>query len=152
MTGVSHAITGALIAVVVKEPAIALPAALLSHFVCDMVPHVGTKDIKDKSKRRTLSHRIYKIDLALILIFFAGLFMLNAPEVVIASAFLAGSPDFVWFYRYIIKEQIQKINPGPMNVLSRFHSRIQRSETLKAGVPIEIVYSSCLLFVVINQL
>ncbi len=151
MTGVSHAITGAVVAVVISEPLLALPVAFLSHFVCDAIPHIGIGDVK-KTAKRDVAHKIYKIDLILILLFFGILFAIGAPWVVIAGAFLAGSPDFVWFYRYIIREKAGKLPPGPMNKISRFHKNIQWSETLKYGVPLEVFYSSIMLFVLFNQL
>jgi hypothetical protein len=39
MTGINHAVTGALVAAAINKPALALPAALLSHFAADIIPH-----------------------------------------------------------------------------------------------------------------
>ena len=39
MTATNHALTGAAIGFIVGVPAIAIPLALISHFVLDAIPH-----------------------------------------------------------------------------------------------------------------
>lgn len=152
MTGFSHAVTGATIAALVKEPLIALPAAFLSHFVCDMIPHIGIRDVHDRLARRNLAHTIYVIDLVCILAFFGFLILLNAPWYVLAGAFLAGSPDFVWFYRYIIEEKFGTLAPTKMNILNHIHSKIQWSETLRYGVAVELAFSFVLIVLLLENI
>lgn len=41
MTGFNHALTGAAIGLALQNPLLVVPAALVSHFVLDMVPHFG---------------------------------------------------------------------------------------------------------------
>jgi hypothetical protein len=41
MTGFNHGMAGAVIALTVKQPVLAVPLAFLSHFATDMIPHFG---------------------------------------------------------------------------------------------------------------
>jgi hypothetical protein len=54
MTGFNHGMTGAAIALAVKQPALAVPLAFLSHFVTDMIPHFGLNEQELFSKRFNL--------------------------------------------------------------------------------------------------
>lgn len=152
MTGVSHAITGAAVALVIKEPVIALPAAFLSHFVCDMVPHIGTNGVPKTTSQIKKSTIIHLLDLLLIIVFFGFLAVMQAPLVVFAGAVLAGSPDLVWLYRFIVRKQIFKRGIGSYTSFDRWHMKIQWSETLKYGLPVELAYSSILLYFIFDQL
>ena len=151
MTGTSHAITGATIAAVVAQPAVALPLAFVSHYICDMIPHVGTKDVPP-AESQAAANRIYLLDFGLICVFFGVLYLVNAPLVVLAGAFLAGIPDIVWFYRYIYKEIMLKIRPHAMIWFNAWHARIQWSETLRYGIAVEVVYSSVLLAILFAKI
>jgi hypothetical protein len=43
MTATNHVITGAILVAAIKNPVVALPLALASHFVLDYLPHFGDK-------------------------------------------------------------------------------------------------------------
>ena len=43
MTATNHALTGATIATLVRQPYLAIPLAFLSHFFCDALPHFDIK-------------------------------------------------------------------------------------------------------------
>ena len=49
----NHMVTGAVIALVVKQPALALPLAFLSHFVLDALPHYGERGEEQMFSRLT---------------------------------------------------------------------------------------------------
>jgi hypothetical protein len=72
MLSISHAVTGAFIAVKVGNPALAIPLILLSHYLEDAIPHwdVGTGLTKGV-KSPALAFRLEIIDVAL-----AGIFVL----------------------------------------------------------------------------
>lgn len=152
MTATSHAITGAAIALVIKEPILALPLAFLSHFVCDMIPHIGIKDYNERLENKRKAHTIYVIDLTLLTLFVVVLVTLGAPLIVYGCIVLAGLPDVVWAYRYFLKEKMGAVKPGPANFFTRFHQKIQWSESLRIGLVIEIIYSSVLLALIANKL
>jgi len=117
MTATNHALTGALIAVVVKKPELAIPLAFLSHFMLDLIPHYNppgvTRDSvannlagwSEKMKSRTFRF-IFAADMFL---FLAALVMvpLVAPAGVSAwtvflSALAAASPDFFGGFKYLV--------------------------------------------------
>lgn len=143
----SHAVTGASIAVVVREPVLALPLALASHFVLDALPHIGLDEYGGHNKMRTLFHKILAADTVLLISLAVFLFVSGAPLLVFACVFLAGAPDFVWAYRYVVQEKLGKAKEHPKNLLNRFHSKIQWSQTLR-GAYLEIPYAFTLLYIV----
>lgn len=148
MTATSHAIIGASIAVAVKEPVLALPFSFLSHFVADALPHIGLDEFGGHGKKPKLFHRMLIVDATALAVFLAYLLLANVPWVVFACVFLAGSPDFVWAYRYAIQEKWGKNKPTDKNAFNRFHSKIQWSQTLR-GAYLEIPLSTILLIYVV---
>ena len=44
MTATNHALTGAIIGLVIGEPVLAIALAFASHFICDALPPVGSQD------------------------------------------------------------------------------------------------------------
>ena len=137
MTATNHAVTGAVIAVLVSNPLIAIPTAFLAHFVMDAVPHFGL-NIQDHNKRN--SNKIFRYILIGDVIL-SGLLLILIPIVLtpaynwflVFGAMLACmSPDLVWgwhFY-YELKTKKQRVKKW----FSRFHAKIQWSETLPGGL------------------
>jgi hypothetical protein len=130
MLSVSHAVTGAFIAVKVSNPALAIPLILLSHYLEDMVPHwdVGTGLTKGvKSPAKALFHEVFDLALAGILIFsfypssLEGLTHLSitAP---IWGAFFGLLPDFLEAPRNFWKWEPKWLAP-----LNRFHHSFHHS-------------------------
>ena len=145
MTGFNHGLTGAVIALSIKQPALALPLAFASHFVCDAFPHFGLKKGTNHQKQ---IFKIYSlIDLLLILVLGLTIILITGSWVVLAGFVLAGSPDFVWFYRYYIQEKEGKNNPKSLNKFRRFHVKIQWSETVWPGLLLETLYASVMLII-----
>ncbi|HWB39498.1 MAG TPA: hypothetical protein VG604_04670 [Candidatus Saccharimonadales bacterium] len=101
MTATNHALTGALIGLSVGNPWIAAPAALLSHFVCDALPHFGhgkeTKHIKTKAFRNYL---VADASLCTILVIILAITQPRHWLLAAACAFLAASPDFLWIRKF----------------------------------------------------
>ncbi len=145
MTGFNHGLTGAVIALAVKQPFLALSLAFVSHFVCDVIPHFGfsksTPNYGQKVKLYSLT------DLVLILILGLFIIFLHLPWVVLVAYVLAGSPDFVWFYRYYIKQEQTKSHSSKLNKFNQFHSNIQTSETVWPGLFIEFCYAIVMLII-----
>lgn len=116
-----HTLTGALIAVAVKDPLLAAPLALTSHFVLDSTPHFGLDGLDFKTPRGKV---VGVADcfgalitwLILLTIFPSQWFMVSV------GVFFACLPDLLYlpdiFFNYI-----------PSKKLLRFHSRIQWSQT-----------------------
>jgi hypothetical protein len=130
MLSISHAVTGAFIAVKIGNPVLAIPLILLSHYLEDAVPHwdAGT-GLGNGSKTRKMAIKHGLIDLALagiiVLIFYpTNLFPLNnfilAPA--IYGAFFGLLPDFLESPRNFLKYE-----PWFLKPLNRFHHSFHHS-------------------------
>lgn len=139
MIATNHGLTGASIAILLADkPLIALPLAFASHFVLDVLPHSGFDDAGGHlGVSKKLFHGTLYLDATLLFGSFLLLVFSQAPWLVFACWFLAGSPDIAWAYRYVIKEKVGRLKEGPKNALNRFHSWIQWSQT-RQGWLIEI--------------
>ena len=113
MTATNHALTGALIGLTIGNPWVAVPAAFVSHFVCDAIPHYGNKNVPIWGK----SFRLYLVFDALLCVALVGLLAFNHPvHWLLASicAFLATSPDFLWLKRFIYAGKHRR-NPAKLS-------------------------------------
>lgn len=135
MTTTNHALTGALIATVIKQPFLAIPLAFLSHFVCDALPHFGIN-----MKFRSREMYIWLVVDGLVALTFA-LFLIfkgvEDPVLLAIAGFAAMSPDLAWLYYGIKGVFPQKEKFG---IISRFHNKIQWSET-KWGIILELLWA-----------
>lgn len=147
MTATNHALAGATIGLFVAQPIIALPLAFISHFVLDLIPHFGLDEYGGHKRNRKLFHKILYFDALFLCLILISLFIMNAPLIIYACIFLAGSPDFVWAYRYLLKEKIGKTRASKMSIFSKFHSKIQKSQTL-SGLYVEGLFATLLIFII----
>jgi hypothetical protein len=132
MTGTNHGITGAAIALLVREPVVAIPLSYASHFVCDVIPHFDM----------TFGDKLFgkKFNITLICDFFAaatlmilfGFLFPSQKWIIWACMIVAASPDLAWAYYYLYSDRLKhrKLKPDP---ITRWHSQIQWSQTLKGG-------------------
>jgi hypothetical protein len=101
MTGFNHGLTGAVIAIAVKRPELAVPLAFLSHFVQDAIPHwdYGVKPGSGKLfDRRFNTFLITDLIFGLsIMAFVLGAFP-DQYKVIWACMIAAASPDLMWGY------------------------------------------------------
>lgn len=136
MTGLNHATTGAVIALVVKQPALALPLAFMSHFVLDALPHFGVDyeqpDNHGVLKKAVIIDATLTASFFLILIFF-GFWL------AVAGAVLAVLPDVVWFVKYAHDKYYGRPFSLPKDWFSRAHKKIQWGEHPKGWI-IEIIW------------
>jgi len=116
-----HTLTGALIALSVKDPALAAPLAFTSHFVLDSTPHFGLDGLDFKTKKGkvvgvTDCLGALSVWLVLISVFSAEWLLVSV------GVFFACLPDLLYlpdiFFNFV-----------PSKKLLRFHSRIQWSQT-----------------------
>lgn len=127
MTATNHALTGAVIGLSVGNPLIALPAALLSHFVCDAIPHFSDPKLKVGS-RQFANYLACDALGAVGVALFLTILRPDSWFVACWCAFLATSPDLMWAGRFFRAQKSKKKNadtPLPTHILARFHSRIQ---------------------------
>lgn len=141
MTGFNHGMTGAAIALTVRQPVLAVPLAFASHYAQDIVPHwdygTGRKDGKIMS-RKFNQILIGDFGLSVILMIVLGGLFPAQKWLIWGCMVAAASPDLAWGYYQVYVKQIKrhKVN---LDWLSRFHQWIEWSET-RAGVFIEIVW------------
>jgi hypothetical protein len=130
MTTTNHVTVGAIVALVLKQPALIVPVAFVSHFALDAMPHFGIPaGIKSRNSRP-----IFKLvamgDAFLTAALLAGIPRLCAGDVrswVILSGMLGAlTPDLVWVYRFI--GEISTGKEKPKGTFSRFHKKIQWCE------------------------
>jgi hypothetical protein len=146
MTGINHALTGAVIAAAIDKPLIALPAAFLSHFVVDAIPHWNYK-VPQKLRKPIILFDL--LGSALLVVALSVLLFDSKPWLVIWGGFLGILPDAMWL------PQILEGKPAPMNkknlfhALRRLHVKIQWSETAPGGFA-EIVWFFLMLTLAFN--
>lgn len=137
MTATNHALTGALIGLVIASPVAALIVALLSHFVLDALPHFTNPSWKFNGRRFKTLLLTDMIGCFLV----AGLVFASRPEhwsVIILCAFVATSPDFAWVPDFVAAQRKRpKPKYGPFR---RFASWIQWSATPRGGI-VEAVWA-----------
>ena len=124
MTATNHALTGAAIGLLVGEPLIAIPVAIISHFVCDALPHYDAK-IPGTGRIASKTFRNYLIaEAALCLLIVLVLCILQPQNWLLASvcAFAAAAPDFGWINKFVKARRGVVHKP---NLFSRFAENIQ---------------------------
>jgi hypothetical protein len=124
VTATNHALTGAVIGLVIGQPLIAVPAALASHFVCDALPHFKV-DLPDKVLLKTRGFRDYLIaDASLCVLLVAVLAFFQPQHWLLASvcAFLATSPDLLSINIYL---KIRRGQHWKRSAFSKFAYGIQ---------------------------
>lgn len=103
MRAINHALTGAIIGLTVGEPLVAVPAALASHYVLDVIPHHGEDGDKLKWLRSGRFESLLVIDALLCLGLVLALAFNHPLNWLLAAvcAFVAAAPDFLSINRYI---------------------------------------------------
>lgn len=135
MQAINHALTGAIIGLTVSRPVIAIPAAVVSHVVCDVIPHFGGIPRWEKTKFFKIQ---LLIDASLCVLLVAVLFIAQPAHWFLASicAFAATAPDLLWArgYMHTLRGEQYK-----QNRLEKFLSDIQWLER-PIGALVEIVW------------
>lgn len=143
MTATNHALTGTAIGLIIGNPLLAVPLALLSHFICDAIPHFGTND-PEKALRSKLFKIYLIIEALLCFLIVLSLIVLQPANWLLAAvcAFLAASPDLLSANRYF-KTRLGK--PWTAGWYSNFAHNIQWFEK-PIGAVVEIAWfvAACL--------
>lgn len=143
MTGTNHGITGAVVALYVKEPLVAVPLAYLSHFACDAIPHFGVKDNPGQPDNELFGKKFNIILLTdfLVAVSLMALFGNWFPEqkwVIWGCMVAAASPDLAWAYYHLYVEHVKRRKPK-LDPVSKFHAWIQWSSSYP-GAYVEAVW------------
>jgi hypothetical protein len=132
MTGFNHGITGAVIALTVKQPVLAVPLAFLSHFATDMIPHFGL-DEKELFKRRFNTILVVDFLFAIFLMVMLAILFPAQKWLIWVCMIAAASPDLMWAYHRLYIEHLKK-RPVKLGRLGHFHSKIQWSQTITGAL------------------
>ena len=118
MTATGHAVIGTVIAATVRDPVIAIPIAVVSHFAADLFPHWDTATHwREKGKQKLYRDSIMDGFLALFLVWvltefvFPGTSLIYAiiivifallPDILTAPYLFLNSkfPPFLWAYKF----------------------------------------------------
>ncbi|MBI3559203.1 hypothetical protein HY085_02300 [Candidatus Gottesmanbacteria bacterium] len=97
MTASGHAVVGAAIATLIPNPVVSLPVALVSHFVCDKIPHWDVMTDKNKTKTQILFQSALDVLLgfALVGLIFIYFLQVSNPAIILLGAFTAQLPDWL---------------------------------------------------------
>lgn len=151
MTATNHALTGALIASVIREPLVAIPAAFAAHFVMDTIPHFGLnhKDVFSRNDDRWFKLvLIGDVLIAVVLLVVIPLLLHPMlPILLTLSCMIACmSPDLVWGWHFYHEVRYKTIKSKTW--FSKVHKKIQWSETIH-GALTEIVWFTAFLTIII---
>ncbi|TAH33991.1 hypothetical protein EYC59_04200 [Candidatus Saccharibacteria bacterium] len=142
MIGFNHALTGGLIATLVPWP-LAIPLALASHFLLDMLPHYGIPhQQRDKSK---FWKWFFTVD------FFATLGLAvwaiaNQHYAMYFAGQVAVLPDFVWV-AHVVRHRSFELHHSKSRYAA-WHKRIQHYER-PWGLWVEIPLAAVLFYIVV---
>lgn len=151
MTITNHILAGALIGLAAKEPALALPLALGSHFVMDAMPHFGYKGNNGYSGalKYRLSYWVGIISLVTSVLVVA-LLINNQLWLALAAGIMAALPDLLGIYNYIKYEKHGQKAQGILKAVHvQFHRAIQWCER-PWGIYVELVAFVGLLLLLIS--
>jgi hypothetical protein len=144
MTGTNHGMTGALIALTVKNPAAAVPLAIVSHFVQDVIPHWNFGVSRDAGRNGSFFTRrfngllIADFLIAATMMVILGFVFPDQKWRIWICMIAAASPDLMWAYYRLYLEHIKKRQPH-FDPLARFHIFVQWSQT-NAGLLVEVIW------------
>ena len=128
---------GAAIAMAVKQPALALPLAFLSHFVLDAMPHYGREGVRNIKGVFHHKTTVALESLNLVAVPFLAYLTWDQSWWVWLAALVAIAPDFSWIYRYVKFEWRGRELPLADNWFTHFHLAIQWCER-KWGIFLEL--------------
>lgn len=125
MTGSNHVITGALIATSVTSAPVAIPLALLSHFVLDALPHYG-----DNNRHSWLNRHftyVLLIDAVIGIAIVLALILLQPANwvLLVVCGLVAVAPDAIWLPHYLADRRGNYREPSHF---ARFSKWIQWGE------------------------
>lgn len=143
MTFTNHVMTGALIAVSVHRPALAIPLAIMSHYATDALPHYGYGHI-DRSDRDKKDNFILKQSVdaytALAVLWTVPFLVRShqAPIVTVLCMLSAFLPDTVWTFQYLVAQRGGG-SYKELGIINRFHKKIQWCER-PWGIYVEVLW------------
>lgn len=152
MTLPNHVLAGSLIALAIREPLVAIPLAVASHFVMDALPHFGYPG--NHGYVEALKHKLsYGVGVVSIFATIGVAILLTSQSLWLAlvCGFAAALPDGLGIYNYIRYEKYDRKATGLLKAIHiRFHRAIQWCER-PWGIYVEVVTFCLLTFVLIKN-
>lgn len=140
MTATNHGLAGAIIAISLqKYPALALALSPLSHFVLDAIPHYGGLTGAEIRTKKFFRFLAADATLAVVTTLLVAWIWQEVALLIVASAFLAASPDLMWIYYQYSGRRFMSVH-----LLPKFHSWAQWSEH-KTGL---LIYTDAAWFMI----
>lgn len=142
MTAANHVMTGALIAVGVQRPLLAIPLAFASHFVVDAIPHYGYGDIafEHRDQQNNFLQKQFGDAFFTLALAFSVPYLLTdhqSPAVTSWCMFAAYFPDMIWGYQFAKAQRSGRYRPRGW--FSRFHKWVQWCER-PWGIYVEAIW------------
>ncbi len=126
MTGLNHAVTGAVVAAAINQPAVALPAAFLSHFVIDAIPHYDYVHLLNH-RRLLRSFIAFDAIACLVFGFILGYSIHQHTALIIWGAIFGTLPDAMLWIPAILQRAQKKVStPGFLIRVRQVHKDLQR--------------------------
>lgn len=154
VTGFNHGITGAAIALTIKNPLLAVPLSFISHYFQDLIPHWDYGVSRQADKKGVFFTKKFNMSLlgdfilsVTLMIVLAILFPTH-KWLIWACMVAAASPDLVWAYYRLYREHIKKQTPR-YDPFSNLHRKIQWSQTPFGGL-VEIAWAITGLFIILS--
>lgn len=122
----NHTLTGLVLSRATNDPLILAPAAFASHLALDSLPHFGVPQWPFKSRPWL---RLATVDNLIALSFFIG-FLIAQPDrwvQTVIGVFFATLPDLLFLFDIFLGKPVK-------NAFTRFHSRVQWSESISGAV------------------
>jgi hypothetical protein len=132
MTASNHALTGAVIALAIRQPLMVIPLAVVSHFLLDALPHFGGVPITSRKFLFILAG-----DAGIAAGLLLSMFVLFQPLwwLPLLGAVCAMSPDLMWFPNFI--REITGRECKKPDVITKWHKKIQWYERPQ-GMVVEV--------------
>jgi hypothetical protein len=143
MTASNHVVTGAVIAVAVGQPILALPLAFASHFVLDVLPHYGADN---HTSRLFLYSLVVDMGIAASFLLYLVLQQPDSWLLLFACAVLAASPDLLWLPYWVLE---LRGKPKPLGKVAHWLAKIQWGER-SWGIIIELVWFAVMMTIFIK--
>jgi len=151
MLELAHALTGGVIAYKIDDPLVALPLALASHFVIDMLPHWNPHLAKEKKTLGVISLKttlLITLDCLIglglgLFVVFKALPNVTKSVLVLAGCFLAILPDLVEAPFFFLNQKNKVIKK-----FIKFHGGFQFNLSFWPGILFQAFYIAFLLYLV----
>jgi len=136
MTATSHALIGGSLATIITNPIIGIPAAFISHFIADLIPHwdAGTNH-RNKTKLRLKTEAALDVLLgfALVLLLFRNL-AFSSPIYLLSMVISAQLPDWLEAPSWIFGLQVP-----PFSWMDYLGHKLQSRMQLPWGLVTQVV-------------